>query len=377
MRTRQVQDDVVEPAVSTAGQAELGKESTAGGEPSKPKKKRRKPKSIIMPKRQQRVTVGQAFTTLAVVAPVEPSRSASEAPCEPGDPAPAVQRKRKKRRLDGNPRRLTMPPKQRKSVDSTAAAPAIKPLLPDDALPKPAKHVAHVKRVAMQSSAQVTASRTSNVSRCAAETDGASYGKAAEGRCLAIKYNEKSGVKWFRGVVRSWNSAMDEHLVAYDDGQLKWHKLAKEESWGQLKWLTVQAQPSSDAGGSSKTKSEGSAEAAPVGGCVKEGLIDRIVAGRGHLGVPISQRDSRILSCPFVYSALNQVPRSGAMRVPADLKRDLRSLENGTMRELWATYYAMRGGASGPDGADAEEEELETDELLMETMMEALLYGEE
>ena len=38
-----------------------------------------------------------------------------------------------------------------------------------------------------------------------------------------------------QGVVREWSPATGDHLIAYDDGDFKWHTLAEEEEKGALR----------------------------------------------------------------------------------------------------------------------------------------------
>ena len=60
------------------------------------------------------------------------------------------------------------------------------------------------------------------------------YGPWVVGLRVKIMWNDG---QWFEGTVKEFNATHDEHYVLYDDKDVKWHHLGREEAWGQLQWL--------------------------------------------------------------------------------------------------------------------------------------------
>ena len=69
-------------------------------------------------------------------------------------------------------------------------------------------------------------SRTRRPSGVAAVANFARYGDEVVRERVSIKWD---GGDWYLGTVRQWSATSEEHLIAYDDGDLKWHKLGAEE----------------------------------------------------------------------------------------------------------------------------------------------------
>ena len=64
------------------------------------------------------------------------------------------------------------------------------------------------------------------------------YGDEVIRRRLRIWWHGDS--KWFSGQVNQYSSS-GEHLVVYEDGDVKWHDLGSEEFHGQLEWVDKRA----------------------------------------------------------------------------------------------------------------------------------------
>ena len=85
-------------------------------------------------------------------------------------------------------------------------------------------------------------------------------GLQAVGRRLAVLWRGCVPPTWFHGVVRDFS--VGEHLVAYDDGETKWHNLTKEIALEQLQWEAPWDPPTR--GDSSSTPAPSASAAKPT-----------------------------------------------------------------------------------------------------------------
>ena len=61
----------------------------------------------------------------------------------------------------------------------------------------------------------------------------AQYGEEVMNRRLAVRF---VGGKWYSGVVGDYSALDGEHTIFYDDGDMRRHRLAREEAKGMIRW---------------------------------------------------------------------------------------------------------------------------------------------
>ena len=61
------------------------------------------------------------------------------------------------------------------------------------------------------------------------------YDREVLGKYVSIRWTAPP--KWFEGKCAEFSAASNLHLIAYKDGDTKWHNLGEEEEAGQLRWV--------------------------------------------------------------------------------------------------------------------------------------------
>ena len=82
-----------------------------------------------------------------------------------------------------------------------------------------------------------TSARTTVSCWIADPSTAADYGQDVVGSRVAIRWMGDRGQPWFKGKVMDYNPTAETHLVLYEDGDQRSHRLAAEEELGQLRWV--------------------------------------------------------------------------------------------------------------------------------------------
>lgn len=101
-------------------------------------------------------------------------------------------------------------------------------------------HSADRCKVTMSKDPGCRSTRSSRSSKPVVLAETESYGPEVLKRRVKVWW--AGDKKWFSGIVKQF-SAEGKHLVAYDDGDIKWHNLGNEEVHEQLKWVDLPSSP--------------------------------------------------------------------------------------------------------------------------------------
>ena len=63
------------------------------------------------------------------------------------------------------------------------------------------------------------------------------YGEDVCARRISILFHGDNPETWHAGVVQSYSLTSGKHLIKYDDGDQRWHDLARDEADGQVRWV--------------------------------------------------------------------------------------------------------------------------------------------